>query len=52
MQMNLIFIRAQTIMPALSGVALYAWAVLRESSRGSPNASAVNKYEFLPLCKI
>lgn len=50
--MKLIFIRAKTIMLALSGVTLYAWEMLQESSWGSTNASAVNKYEFLPLFKI
>lgn len=48
--MKLIFISAKTIMLALSGV--YAWEMLQESSWGSTNASAVNKYEFLPLLKI
>lgn len=50
MQMKLIFIRAKTIMLAFSGV--HAWEMLQESSGGSTNASAVNKYEFLPLFKI
>lgn len=32
MQMNLIFIRAKTITLALSGVTLYPWEMLQESS--------------------
>lgn len=47
--MKLIFIRAKTIMLALSGLTLCAWEMLEENSWDSTNACAVNKYEFMPL---
>lgn len=52
MQMKLIFIRAKTIMLALSGVTLYMHGNVTGEQLSSTNASAVNKYEFMPLFKI